>query len=147
MRVLDIHSGDGRCRRGRRGDWSELNLDAVRQRVVGIDVKVPLLNGSSQPYVNFDNAATTPALRDVCETLDLFLPWYSSIHRGTGFKSGVATQAYDDARHIVGRFFGADPAHQTVIFVKNSTEAVNKAARRIPLAPDDVVLVSLMEHH
>ena len=122
-------------------------IEEIRQRVVGLDVKVPILDGSRRPYVNFDNAATTPAFWDVCETLDLFLPWYSSIHRGTGFKSGVATEAYDDARRIVGHFFGADPAEQVVIFVKNSTEAINKAARRIPLSPDDVVLVSLMEHH
>jgi selenocysteine lyase/cysteine desulfurase len=47
---------------------------------------------------------------------------------------------------IVGRFFGADPAQQAVIFTKNTTEAVNKAAR-IPLSDDDVVIVSLMEHH
>jgi len=123
------------------------SVQEIRQRVVGLDVKVPVLDGSRRPYVNFDNAATTPSFWDVCETMELFLPWYSSIHRGTGFKSGVATEAYDDARHIVGHFFGADPAEQVVIFVKNSTEAINKAARRIPLSPDDVVLVSLMEHH
>jgi cysteine desulfurase/selenocysteine lyase len=124
-----------------------LAIEEIRQRVVGLDVKVPTLDGSRRPYVNFDNAATTPAFWDVCETLDLFLPWYSSIHRGAGFKSGVATEAYDDARRIVGNFFGADPSEQVVIFVKNSTEAINKAARRIPLSPDDVVLISLMEHH
>ncbi len=121
--------------------------DEIRQRIVGLDVKVPLLDGSRRPYINLDNAATTPAFWDVCETLELFLPWYSSIHRGTGLKSGVATQAYDDARRIVGSFLGADPAAQVVIFVKNSTEAINKVARRISLKPDDVVLVSLMEHH
>jgi cysteine desulfurase/selenocysteine lyase len=126
---------------------SALAVEEVRQRVVGLDVKVPVLDGTRRPYINFDNAATTPSFWDVCETLELFLPWYSSIHRGTGFKSGVATQAYDDARRIVGDFFGADPAEQVVIFVKNSTEAINKAARRIPLTADDVVLVSLMEHH
>jgi cysteine desulfurase/selenocysteine lyase len=124
-----------------------LAVEEIRQRVVGLDVKVPTLDGSRRPYINFDNAATTPAFWDVCETLELFLPWYSSIHRGTGFKSGVSTQAYDDARYTVGSFFGADPNDQVVIFVKNSTEAINKAARRIPLSPDDVVLVSLMEHH
>jgi selenocysteine lyase/cysteine desulfurase len=124
-----------------------LAVEEIRQRVVGLDVKVPILDGSRRPCVNFDNAATTPAFWDVCETLELFLPWYSSIHRGTGFKSGVATDAYDDARRIVGSFFGADLAEQVVIFIKNSTEAINKAARRIPLSPDDVVLVSLMEHH
>jgi cysteine desulfurase / selenocysteine lyase len=124
-----------------------LAVEEIRQRVVGLDVRVPVLDGSRRPYINFDNAATTPAFWDVCETLELFLPWYSSIHRGTGFKSGVATEAYADARQIVGSFFDADPAEQVVIFVKNSTEAINKAARRVPLSPDDVVLVSLMEHH
>jgi selenocysteine lyase/cysteine desulfurase len=119
----------------------------IRQRVVGLDVKVPLLDGSKRPYVNLDNAATTPALWDVLETLDLFMPWYSSIHRGKGFKSEISSEAYDDAREIVGRFFGADMSSQVVIFVKNTTEAVNKAARRIGLNKDDVVLLSLMEHH
>ena len=125
----------------------DLAMAEIRQRVVGLDVKVPLLDGSKQPYVNLDNAATTPALWDVLETLDLFMPWYSSIHRGKGFKSEISSEAYDDAREIVGRFFGADMSSQVVIFVKNTTEAVNKAARRIGLNKDDVVLLSLMEHH
>ena len=124
-----------------------LAVEEVRQRVVGLDVRVPLLDGSQRPYINLDNAASTPAFWDVVETLDLFLPWYASIHRGTGFKSELATQAYDDARSLVGYFFGIDRASQVVIFVKNTTEALNKAARRIHLAEDDVVLISLMEHH
>jgi selenocysteine lyase/cysteine desulfurase len=124
-----------------------LALDEIRQRVMGLDVKVPVFSGSRRPYINFDNAATTPAFWDVIETLDLFLPWYSSVHRGAGFKSQISTQAYDDAREIVGRFFGADLASQVVIFGKNTTEVINKAARRTPLGPDAVVLVSLMEHH
>ena len=124
-----------------------LALEEIRERVVGLDVKTPVLDGSRRPYVNFDNAATTPAFWDVIETLDLFLPWYSSVHRGSGFKSQISTAAYDAARATVGHFFGADLASQVVIFGKNSSEVINKAARRIPLAPDDVVLVSLMEHH
>jgi cysteine desulfurase/selenocysteine lyase len=124
-----------------------LAVEEVRQRVVGLDVRVPVLDGSQRPYVNLDNAASTPAFWDVVETLDLFLPWYASIHRGTGFKSELATQAFDDARSLVGYFFGVDRASQVVIFVKNTTEAVNKAAQRIHLAEDDVVLISLMEHH
>ena len=132
-------------RDGRAGEG--LAVDEVRQRVVGLDVRVPVLDGSQRPYINLDNAASTPAFWDVVETLDLFLPWYASIHRGSGFKSALATQAYDDARSLVGYFFGIDRASQVLIFVKNTTEAVNKAARRMHLAPDDVVLISLMEHH
>jgi cysteine desulfurase / selenocysteine lyase len=34
-----------------------------------------------------------------------------------------------------------------VIFGKNTTEAINKLSYRLPLQPDDVVLVSQIEHH
>ena len=123
------------------------NMSTVRERIVGVKQRVPLLNGETRTYVNFDNAASTPALRDVLDTVDAFMHWYSSVHRGTGFKSRVATQAYDDAREIVQRFVGANPRDHVVIFGKNTSEAINKLARRFPLTKDDVVLVSLLEHH
>jgi cysteine desulfurase/selenocysteine lyase len=119
----------------------------VRQRIVGIDQAVPVLDGSQRPYINFDNAASTPALQDVLDTLSEFMPWYSSVHRGTGFKSKIATQAYDDARRIVADFVGADLTDHTVIFGKNTTDAINKLSYRLPLKRDEVVLVSLLEHH
>jgi selenocysteine lyase/cysteine desulfurase len=122
-------------------------LGGVRERIVGIDKQVPLLDGSHRTYVNFDNTASTPILRDVKETVDRFLEWYSSVHRGAGFKSHVATRAFEDARQIVAAFVGADLRDHTVIFGKNTTEAMNKLARRFPFEPGDVVLVSLMEHH
>ncbi len=124
-----------------------LTIDTVRQHIVGIDTPVPLLDGSRRPYVNFDNAASTPALRPVVEKVTEFLDWYSSVHRGTGFKSQVATEIYDEAHEIVARFVGADPEAHTVIFVKNSTEALNKLARRIDFGPGEIVLTTLMEHH
>ncbi len=122
-------------------------LSHVRERIVGIDQKVPVLDGNLRPYINFDNAASTPVLRDVLDTVNRFMEWYSSVHRGTGFKSRVATQAYDDAREIVAEFVGASLRDRVVIFGKNTTEAVNKLAFRLPLQKDDVVLVSLLDHH
>ena len=123
------------------------NMTAVRERIVGVRQHVPTLGGETRPYVNLDNAASTPVLQDVLDTVNAFMHWYSSVHRGTGFKSRVATQAYDDAREIVARFVGANPREHVVIFGKNTSEAINKLARRIPLAKDDVVLVSQLEHH
>ena len=123
------------------------DLVSVRGRIVGIHQTVPLLDGSTQPYINFDNAASTPTLQDVLDTVNEFLRWYSSVHRGTGFKSKVATQAYDDARRIVADFVGANLRDHTVIFGKNATDAINKLSYRLPLKKDDVVLVSLLEHH
>ncbi len=124
-----------------------LTIDNIRTNIVGIEAQVPLLDGSHRTYVNFDNAASTPALRPVLEALNEFMTWYSSVHRGTGFKSQLSTMAYDQAHEIVCRFVGADPATHTVVFGKNSTEALNKIARRLPLAAGDVILTTLMEHH
>src|SRR5436190_3099756 len=95
-------------------------LSDVRERIVGIHQRVPVLDGSLRQYINFDNAASTPALREVLDTVNDFMHWYSSVHRGTGFKSRVATQAYDDAREIVAEFVGANFRDHTVIFGKNT---------------------------
>lgn len=119
----------------------------MRDRIVGLEHTVPLLDGRLVPYVNLDNAASTPPLRDVMEALERFLPYYSSVHRGTGFKSRLSTAAYDRAHEIVGHFVGADLAANTVIFGKNTTEAINKLAHRYPWEEGDVVLTTRLEHH
>jgi len=80
--------------------------------------------------------------------VDGFLAYYSSVHRGTGFKSQLSTHAYEQSRQIVMRFLGADPATYTCIYGKNTTEAINKLARRIPFSPErDLVITTAMEHH
>lgn len=118
-----------------------------RSRIVGIDQQVPVLGGGWRPYVNLDNAASTPVLREVLDTVNRFMDWYSSVHRGAGFKSQVSTHAYEEARGIVADFVGASHDDHVVIFGKNASEAINKVSWRLNLVPDDVVLVSQMEHH
>ncbi len=130
-------TNNGRC----------LTVDNVRDHIVGINAKVPLLDGSMRTYVNFDNAASTPTLKPVLDKVNDFMTWYSSVHRGTGFKSQVATDAYEAAHEITCRFVGADPETHVAIFGKNSTEALNKLANRLSFEPGDVVLTTLMEHH
>ena len=122
-------------------------MAAQRSRIVGIDQMAPLLGGSMRPYVNLDNAATAPVLRDVLDHVNQCLGWYASVHRGSGFKSQRTTLAYEQAREAVARFVGGRPGEHTVIFGKNATEAINKLSHRLPLTGDDVVLVSLLEHH
>jgi cysteine desulfurase/selenocysteine lyase len=119
-----------------------------RNLFVGVDTTTPLLDGNQHPYTNLDNAASTPPMKAVLEAVNRFMTYYSSVHRGTGFKSQLCTQAYEDARQSVLGFVGADPGVHTCIFGKNTTEAINKLARRFPFSPErDVVLTSGMEHH
>jgi selenocysteine lyase/cysteine desulfurase len=117
------------------------------REVIGADPRVPLVDGARRRYGNLDNAASTPALREVRDAVDAFLGWYSSVHRGAGYKSRISTEAYEAARNTVRRFVGGNERDHLVIFGKNATEAINKLAYRLPLRSDDVVLVSLLEHH
>ena len=118
-----------------------------RPRIVGAKTEVPLFDGKRIRYVNLDSAASTPPLVKVRQALDDFLPWYSSVHRGAGYKSRLSTHLYEHARDVVMRFCGANPATHVVIFGRNTTEALNLLAHRLVLEPGELVLTTRLEHH
>jgi len=119
-----------------------------RNLVVGADTKIPLQNGQFTTAINFDNAASTPPFVSVMEEVVKFSTMYSSIHRGTGYKSQYSSQLFEEARSIVLKFVNADPLENTVIFVKNTTEAINKLSYRLwEGKKKSVVLSTWMEHH
>jgi selenocysteine lyase/cysteine desulfurase len=119
----------------------------LRDFIVGGHTLVPVLDGTLRPYINLDNAASTPIARRVKAKVDESLEWYSAVHRGAGFKSQVSSLAYEDAREAVLHFVGADPEEYTCIFVRNATEAINRCAGRLNFGAGDVILTTLMEHH
>ncbi|SMC22900.1 Selenocysteine lyase/Cysteine desulfurase [Clostridium acidisoli DSM 12555] len=119
-----------------------------RNLIVGVDTKVPVNNGKIVTAINFDNAATTPPFISVLKEIFDYAPWYSSIHRGSGYKSLVSSKLYEESRKIILDFVGADDKLNTVIYVKNATEAINKLANRLfDKKTRYVVLSSYMEHH
>lgn len=119
-----------------------------RDLIVGVDIKVPLKNGTYLPYINFDNAATTPPFVSVMNKIVEFSPWYSSIHRGAGYKSEVSSDIYDKSRQKVLDFVGGDRDKDCVIYVKNATEAINKLANMFRKIPGEKIILSTdMEHH
>lgn len=121
---------------------------AYRDLFVGMDVQVPLLDGTTRTYINFDNAASTPPMRPVKDKVDQFMDYYSSVHRGTGFKSQISTHLYEEARHRVMTFVGANSDEFVCIFGKNTTEAINKLAHRFSFTDKkNIVLVGSQEHH
>jgi len=114
--------------------------------VVGATNEAQLLDGSARHFVNLDNAATTPALVAVQQAVLDYLPWYSSVHRGAGFKSRLSTAIFEEARAAIGACLGIDATHQEVIFVKSATEGLNKVAHGL-VGTDATVFTTLMEHH
>src|SRR5438874_7636133 len=119
----------------------------LRPRVVGSQTKIPLFDGERVRYANLDSAASTPAMIKVRRAVEAFLPWYSSVHRGAGYKSRLSTHLYEHARDVVMRFSGAHQSTHVVIFVRNTTEALNLLAHRIVLEPGELILTTRQEHH
>ncbi|MEO8295722.1 MAG: aminotransferase class V-fold PLP-dependent enzyme [Gemmatimonadota bacterium] len=118
-----------------------------RHLVAGAGLEVPVLGGGGLPFINFDNAASTPPLLAVMDAVNRLAPWYSNVHRGTGFKSRLSSWAFDQAREKVGAFVGADPVRQVVLFTRNTTEGLNHLARRFQFDGGQVVITTGMEHH
>lgn len=119
----------------------------LEELVVGNDVTVQTLNGQTLKYVNFDNAASTPPLKRVVEKVAEFSRLYSAVHRGSGYKSFVSTEIYEAARIVVADFVGAETKNNSVIFVKNCTEAINTLAHSFTFDKNDIVISTFMEHH
>ena len=120
----------------------------LRQVLVGDDVLVPCLDGEQRAYLSLDAAASTSALPAVAQRVQEFLPWYSSVHRGAGWKSQLATAEYEAARAAVMRFAGRrEDGDDVAVICRNTTEAINHLAYRLNLQPDDVVVSTVVEHH
>jgi selenocysteine lyase/cysteine desulfurase len=129
-------------------------MDNPLVELVGAGADVPCIDGTQRPYRDLDCAASTPAMRQVAQRVEEFLPWYSSVHRGAGYKSRAATAAYEDARRAILDFAhrpSGDPDHpdggDVAVICRNTTEAINHLAYRLELDPDDVVVTTVVEHH
>jgi selenocysteine lyase/cysteine desulfurase len=118
-----------------------------REHFAGVDLPVPVFGGGTVTGINFDNAASTPPLKRVRDVVHGFSDVYSSVHRGTGYKSRLSTEAYEQARELVARFLNIDEKAQVVIFVKGTTDALNRIAAEQARLDGRQVLVTEMEHH
>ena len=93
-------------------------------------------------HVNLDIAASAPALDVVAQQVTRVLPYYASVHRGSGYPSQLSTSLVEDARRAVARHVGARD-DDLVVFTRNTTDALNLLAGAVP---GDTVVLDL-EHH
>ncbi len=112
--------------------------------VVGAGLTVDLPGGATVPFAHLDYAATAPCVRVAADAVQDLLPWYGSVHRGAGIRSQTSTLEYERARDIVGEFVGARTG-DTVVFTRNTTDALNLLARALPA--DVTTIVFDGEHH
>jgi len=106
------------------------------------------INGYKMIY--FDNAATSQKPIQVIEAIKNFYERHNAnVHRGVHTLSQEASELYENAHEEVGSFINAEGIEE-VIFVKNTTEAINLVAYSWALnklSKEDEVLTTLMEHH
>lgn len=128
--------------------YGSYNFNGLRNLVVGSDTKIPLETGKYVTAINFDNAATTPPFKRVVKELNDFAIWYSSIHRGTGYKSKISSDIYEGTREVIKEFVGSDRDKDVVIFTKNTTESINILSCALNEQKDgkDVIISTWMEH-
>ena len=115
--------------------------------LVGDGMLVPCVDGHERPYVALDTAASTGVLEPVLRRVREFLPAYSAVHRGSGYKSQHSTDAYENARRAALLFAGREGRDDVAVICRNTTEALNHLAHSLRLRPDDVVVTSVVEHH
>src|ERR687896_1203451 len=91
----------------------------------------PILNRQvhGRPLVYLDNAATTQKPRLVIDELVRYYETYNAnVHRGVHTLSEEATDAYEAARDKVNRFIKSPYGHESLVFVRNTTEGINLVA-------------------
>jgi len=111
--------------------------------VIGAE-NVALADGRSVRFAHLDYAATAPCLRVAADAVRDLLPFYGSVHRGTGLRSQTSTLEYERARDTVAEFVGARPGDE-VVFTRNTTDALNLLARALP--PGTTTILFDSEHH
>ena len=103
-----------------------------------------------EPLIYFDNAATSQRPRQVIEVIRRFYEEHNAnIHRAVHTLSQEASELYEEAHEEVAKFINAKGIEE-VVFVKNTTEAINLVAYSWglrTLKQGDEVVVTLMEHH
>lgn len=119
----------------------------IRSMLIGLDCKVNIDGGYKVVPINFDNAATTPVLKQGFNKIKKLSEYYGSIGRGLGQKSEYTTRVYSQCRDYILDFFNADKEKYTAIFVNNTTDAINKLSSILVQDVNDIVLTSRMEHH
>lgn len=108
-----------------------------------------------KPLIYFDNAATTQKPQQVLRTIQEFYCTYNAnVHRSSHTLGWEATGLYEQAHQNVARFIGAEDERE-IVFVRNSTEAINLVAcsllhgesEGLRLEPGDEIVLTIMEHH
>src|SRR5262245_27908167 len=96
--------------------------------------------------IDADHAATKRPLRVVWDRLSELMTCYGSVSRGSGPNSFVSTDLFEEALERLLGFVGVSSQTFCVLVGRNTTDMLNRLARRLELASSDDLYVSDGEH-
>jgi len=114
-----------------------LNVDKIRE-------DFPILNTG---VIYLDSAASSLTPKIVLDKmLEYYLTYRSNIERGLYEFSQRASEEYEVTRKTIADFLGAKSPDE-IVFVKNTTEAINTIAHSLSFRKGDKIVTTLLEHH
>jgi cysteine desulfurase/selenocysteine lyase len=123
---------------------AQVALESVRS-----DFPILAREIAGRPLAYLDNGATAQKPAAVIEAVDSYYRnSNANVHRSMHELAAEAEALYEGGRRKIADLIGARPGE--VVFVRNVTEAINLVRftwARENVGPDDVVLISAMEHH
>lgn len=109
--------------------------------------QVPVMGQGERALLYLDHAASTHAPDPVLDRYARFMAGeYANIHRGTHLLSRKATELFDECYYVVSDFLGGDTRRDCVVFLGNTTQAVDLTAHVLAHLPGKVIVTEL-EHH
>jgi selenocysteine lyase/cysteine desulfurase len=115
-------------------------LAALRLAVIGAGKLVPTKKGL-KPFINLDNAASTPT----------FTPILSVFNKTLRLPPQIQKNIVEEVKLICSRYLSAPLTSYDIIFTSNTTEAINIAAENLKhelkSGYQPVVLNTLLEHN
>ncbi|MBU0897798.1 aminotransferase class V-fold PLP-dependent enzyme, partial [Patescibacteria group bacterium] len=119
-----------------------------------IDIKkikndFPLLNKqiNSKPIIYFDSACMSLKPRQVIEAMNEYYYEYPACAGRSSHRLGeLVTNKVKEVRQIVAKFINAN-SEKEIVFVRNTTEAINLLANSLNFKENDIILTTDKEHN
>ena len=119
--------------------------------ILEIRTDFPILSRTihNKPLIYFDNGATSQTPTQVIEAIVHYYSYQNAnIHRGVHTLSQEATDAYEEARKKLQRYFNARKSSE-ILFTAGTTHGINLVANGYSalMQERDEVIISASEHH
>lgn len=120
----------------------------MQKQIMEIRKKFPILGREidGKPMVYLDSAATSLKPQAVIDTVsEYYTNFTANIHRGKHYLSEEVSNRYEESRYKISAYLNCHG--NELVFLKNTTEALNLIAQGMGLTKDDLVIGFLNSHH